>query len=181
MTDGAPLDAEVRHVALVGLMGSGKTTVGRILAERSGRPLIDTDDLVEHATGMSIAQLFTREGEAAFRRYEVHSLARALAHVEPSIVATGGGIVLSEKARSLLRRDATVVWLRASPERLAERLDGDGGRPLLQAREVGEVLAELHRHRAPLYEAVADAVIDSDGPDPIGVADEVAAVLGWTS
>ncbi|MGY6502304.1 MAG: shikimate kinase [Acidimicrobiales bacterium] len=170
-----------RHVALIGLMGSGKTTVGRLLAERSHRPLVDTDSLVEAATGQSVAELFGGEGEAAFRRYELDCLARALARSEPSIVATGGGIVLTDAARNLLRRDATVVWLRAAPSTLAARLGDDITRPLLADRDPVDVLTDLETRRSVLYDEVADVVVDADGPDPVDVADRVAAVLGWTS
>ena len=167
-----------RHIALVGLMGSGKTTLARLLAQRLDRALTDTDQLVSEATGMTIAQLFSAEGEAAFRRYELECLRRALARTEPSVIATGGGIVLSPEARSLLGIDARVVWLRATPEILAERIVADGARPLLADRNPLRVLREIAEQRGPLYEAVADAIVDAGHRDPNDVADEVVRVMG---
>jgi shikimate kinase len=166
------------HLVLVGLMGTGKTTVGQHLSERLGRPLVDTDELVEVATGRSIHDLFSTKGEAAFRRYELDSLTRALAREEPSVIATGGGVVTTAEARHALRTEV-VVWLRASPETLAERLDGDATRPLLGGRNPLEVLRELSEHRKGFYQEVATATVESDGCAPDKVADEVLDVLGW--
>jgi shikimate kinase len=167
------------HLALVGLMGSGKSSVGRLLAERLGRTLIDTDEQVEAATGTTIGELFSTRGEAAFRRYELDTLQRSLARAEPVVIATGGGVVTTSEARRALALDATVVWLRASPEALAGRLHGDTTRPLLGDRDPVEVLSELHEHRAPLYEEVADVIVDVDHDEPSRVADRVLDVLGW--
>lgn len=167
------------HLALVGLMGTGKSSVGRILAERTGRELIDTDALVQGITGRSIGELFAGEGEAAFRRYELDSLHRSLARNEPVIVATGGGVVLTPDARQALERDATVVWLRADPDLLARRLDGDRSRPLLSGHDPLATLRDLHDHRAPLYAEVADVVVDIGDRSADEVADEVLDVLGW--
>lgn len=167
------------HLALIGLMGSGKSSVGRILADRLDRVLIDTDHQVEAATGRPIAELFVAQGEAAFRRYELQSLRRALARTEPVVVATGGGVVTTPDARRALKIDAITVWLRADPKVLAERLDGDRNRPLLMGRDPVEVLGELHRQRGPLYEQVASMVVDVDDLEPDQVADEVLTVLGW--
>jgi shikimate kinase len=167
------------HLALVGLMGSGKSSVGAVLAERLGRVLIDTDHLVEANTGTTIAHLFQSQGEAAFRRFELDSLGRALAREEPSVIATGGGIVTSPQARRMLSIDATVVWLQARPEVLAGRLGGDVSRPLLGGREPLTVLTELLEARAPLYAEVADVEVDAGGNDPEQVAEAVLDVLGW--
>jgi shikimate kinase len=174
---GPTRDAPI-HLALVGLMGSGKSSVGRVLADQLDRVLIDTDELVERVTGESISELFRSRGEAAFRRYELDSLGRALARSTPSVIATGGGVVTTPKARRMLARDATVVWLRARPESLLERLRGDATRPLLGDRDPLTVLRELHEHRSPLYAEVADLVVDVDGHRPEQVAAEVLDALG---
>ena len=167
------------HLALVGLMGSGKSSVGRVLADRLERILVDTDHQIESVTGRSISELFAVEGEAAFRRYELLSLRRALARTEPIVVATGGGVVTTAEARRALELESRTVWLRAEPAVLAERLDGDRSRPLLMGRDPVDALAELHRHRGPLYEQVADVVVDVDHLDVVQVADQVMTVLGW--
>lgn len=172
-------DAGVRHhIALVGLMGSGKSSIGAILAERLRRVLIDTDHLVETHTGTSIAELFASKGEAAFRRYELDSLMRALARDESSVIATGGGVVTSSDARQMLALDATVVWLRASPQVLAQRIHNDATRPLIGGRDPVEVLTELDAERAPLYAEVAHAEVDAESGDPEQVAMAVLDVLG---
>jgi shikimate kinase len=168
-----------QHLALVGLMGSGKSSVGRVLATRLERELIDTDALVEAATGRPVNEIFASEGEEAFRRYELNSLTRALSRSAPAVVATGGGVVITADARQALRRNATVIWLRADPSVLARRLEGDRTRPLLADRDPLARLKELHDHRAPLYEEVADAVVEADGDNPSEVAEQVLDVLGW--
>lgn len=168
------------HLALVGLMGSGKTTVGHILAARLARTLIDTDDLIESATGKTIPELFSSEGEPAFRRYELDSLTRALARSELSVIATGGGVVTTPEARRMLELDATVVWLRASPELLAKRLGDDPSRPLLAGRDPLEAIRDMSVHRTPWYEEVADFIVDADDDDADRVADAVLDVVGLT-
>jgi shikimate kinase len=166
------------HLALVGLMGSGKSTVGRLLAERLGREFIDTDEQVELATGMSVAELFSRLGEEAFRRYELETLSRALSHRVPVVIATGGGVVTTPRARRALERDGLVVWLRASPEALAARLEGDDSRPLIGDRDPLTVLRSLDEQRRPLYEEVADLVVDVDDLPPDRVAELVLEMMG---
>jgi shikimate kinase len=165
-------------VVLVGLMGSGKSTVGRLLAERLACDFVDTDDQVEQATGSTVNELFATHGEASFRRYELDSLTRSLARPTPAVIATGGGVVTTTDARRALRHAAMVVWLRASPEALAERLDDDDTRPLLGGRDPRDVLHELHEHRASLYDEVAQVVVDVDQEEPARVADRVLELLG---
>jgi len=154
-----------RHLALVGLMGSGKTTVGRKLAARLGRPFIDADEALAVTTGRTVRQWFDDSGEAAFRAKEVDVLAQLLASDDPSVIATGGGIVCTEAGRALLNGpDVTVVWLRASPafvaNRVAQKANKDH-RPLLDA----DPRVVLDRHAAErnhLYAEVADLVVDVD-------------------
>src|SRR5581483_3263648 len=119
-------------IALVGLSGTGKSSVGRRLAERLGWPLIDTDVLIERNAGRTIPQIFAQDGEAGFRDLEAAALREALSQ-PPAVVATGGGIVLREQNRALLRAQARVVWLDASTGTLTARLAAhDEARPLLQ-------------------------------------------------
>lgn len=175
-----PLRDESDHIALVGLMGSGKTSVGEVLARLIGRDLVDTDQLVEANTGTTIAQLFQSEGEAAFRRYEVESLRRALMREEPAVIATGGGIVTSPVARHMLTVNSTVVWLRADPAVLAVRLGDDDTRPLLGERDALEILTGMHETRGPLYSEVSDLVVDAGVGGPEAVAAVILDALGWS-
>ena len=106
---------------LVGMMGSGKTTVGRLVAQRLGRRFVDSDEQVEARAGRTVREIFEAEGEAAFRALEAGALAEALAAPEPAVVAAAGGVVLDPGNRRALREAATVVWLRAGPGVLASR------------------------------------------------------------
>lgn len=152
-----------QHVVLVGLMGSGKSTVGLALAERLGRQLLDTDALVEARAGRSIRDIFATDGEQAFRDLEAEVLAEVLAGSTPAVVATGGGVVLREANRAALRlADARVVWLCAEPATLLERVRSAPHRPLLDDDPAG-TLQRMADERAPWYRDVADLVIRVDG------------------
>ena len=110
------------HLVLVGMMGAGKTTVGRRVAALLRRPLIDSDELIEGRTGRTVRQIFETDGEPAFRALETEALVDALAEPEPLVIAAAGGVLLREENRDALRRSsAKVVWLRADPDVLAER------------------------------------------------------------
>lgn len=174
-----PERAGARPVVLVGLMGVGKSAVGRRLADRMGRPFVDTDADVAALARSTIAELFEREGEAAFRARESSALLEALAVRPPAVVATGGGVVLAERNRRLLTEQATVVWLDASPEVLAERVGAGQDRPLLAGDDPLVRLRQLDEARRPHYEAVAGLVVDATAPVDEVVA-AVAAALGAT-
>jgi shikimate kinase len=162
-----------QHVVLVGLMGSGKTTVGRALAERLQRPLLDTDELVEQRAGRTIRDIFAAEGEAAFRDLEAAVLAEVLAGDEPAVVATGGGVVLRPENRAALdAADARIVWLCAEPAVLLERLRYAGNRPLLD-HDPEATLQRMAEERAPLYREVADLVVRVDGRSTHDVVEAV--------
>ena len=167
------------HLVLVGMMGAGKTTVGRSLADRLGRPFFDSDELVEARTGRTVREIFETDGEAAYRPLETEALLDALASTTPAVVAAAGGVVLAEANRVALRRVGVhVVWLRADPGVLAERASSGGHRPLLDGDAEGN-LRRLLEPRLPLYAEVADEVIDVDGRSPGDVVElilrEVAA------
>jgi shikimate kinase len=148
-------------VVLVGLMGSGKTTVGRRLASRLERPFIDADEAAEATTGRTIAELFEVRGEDGFRDVETDVLCTVLAGPEPVVVAAGGGVVLRPANRARLKADdVTVVFLDASPAFLASRIERKAHRPLLAGdASPREVLERLHGERAELYTEVADVVV----------------------
>jgi len=163
-------------VVLVGMMGSGKSTVGRIVADRLGCGFSDTDDEVEQALGLSVQEIFERRGEAVFRRAETESLTTSLAGGAPRVLAVGGGAVLSEANRRTLRREATVVWLRAGVGTLTDRVGTGEGRPLLSGGPAIK-LAELNEERERLYGEVAHIVVDTDGLSPESVADAVVTAV----
>ena len=160
------------HLVLVGLMGSGKTTVGRACADRLGRPFVDTDDLVVAVAGMPIADYFAAYGEAAFRALEKQAVADVCASPEPLVIACGGGATNDPESRRQLQAAGVVVWLRASANVLAARVGNDAGRPLLAGDPVGS-LTRLAAAREPAYESVSDAVVDTEDRDVDEVTDAV--------
>jgi shikimate kinase len=165
------------RILLVGMMGSGKTTTGALLARRLGWDYRDSDADVEALTGHTVPEIFERDGEAAFRKVEAEVLAAACNSERPTVIAVAGGAVLSEDNRRLIRECGTVVWLRADPHRLAERVGDGAGRPLLEG-DKDEIMDRLLAERAPHYAEVADAVIDVDHLTPDQVADRVLDTAG---
>lgn len=159
------------HIFLTGFMGAGKTTVGRIVAERLGMPFVDLDADVEAREGREIAAIFADSGEDAFRCVETAVLA-ALEGAEDSVVACGGGIVLREENRALLRRLGRVFYLTVTAEEALARVGDTPGRPLL-AGKAGRMAATLLAGRDALYAAVADETIDTAAASPAEVAERV--------
>jgi len=171
-----------RPIALIGLMGAGKSAVARVLGERLGVSVADLDGMIEAVEGCSVAELFERAGEAWFRRRESELLAEAI-RSGVQVVACGGGVVLDAERRRLLRERCRVVWLEASPETAAGRLEAVDGhaasvRPLLAGQPARERLAQLLAERAPLYAEAAHARVATDGRSPEQVADAVIAAVG---
>jgi shikimate kinase/3-dehydroquinate synthase len=161
----------MRHFYLVGNMGSGKTTVGRLVAQRLQLPFYDLDRQIEQATGQTIANLFAQQGEQAFRELECKMLTQTI-FVPRSVIATGGGVVLNERNRRLMRHRGWVIYLRASPETLWQRLQHTTDRPLLRTESPYETLQAIAQQREPLYQE-ADWVIDTDALCPEEVADAI--------
>ena len=164
---------EHRHLVLVGLMGAGKTTVGQRCAEMLDRAFLDTDQLVEATAHMGVAEIFEHHGEQQFRTLERDAVVDASASPVPLVIACGGGAVLDADNRRVLRSAGIVVWLRASPAVLGERVGAGDDRPLLAGAGAPPLatLARLTASREPVYEAVAHLSVDTDGC----TVDEVAA------
>lgn len=147
------------HLLLVGMMGVGKTTIGRIVAGRLGWPLVDSDQMIEERTGRTVREIFETDGEPAFRALETEMLLEALASPEPSVIAAAGGVVLDPaNRRSINDADARVVWLVADPATLVERVERGGHRPLLDG-DPASTLRRMWDERQPLYREIADAVV----------------------
>ncbi|HSA88726.1 MAG TPA: shikimate kinase [Burkholderiales bacterium] len=149
-----------RNLYLVGMMGAGKTTVGRMLARRLKLRFVDSDQEIEARCGVKIPVIFEIEGEAGFRAREAQAIAE-LARLDGIVLATGGGVVLAPENRRLLAERGTVVYLRATPEHLYERVRQDRNRPLLATGNPLARLRELYRERDPLYRGIADLVVDT--------------------
>jgi shikimate kinase len=162
MDDAQPLRDFDRPIALVGLMGVGKTTIGRRLAKRLNRPFVDADEAVEEAAGRTVADIFADFGEAAFRDGERKVIARLFEEPKPLVVALGGGAFINEETRTLIKDRAVSIWLRADLETLMERvLRKPGQRPLLETGDPRAVMEKLNAERAPIY-AQADITVESD-------------------
>lgn len=148
------------NIFLIGLMGAGKTSVGKVLARRLGKLFYDCDHEIESATGVRIPVIFEIEGEAGFRAREIKMIAD-LVQRNNIILATGGGAVVNEQNRRALAANGTVVYLRASPHDLWQRTRHDRNRPLLQTADPLAKLAELYAERDPLYREIAHLVLDT--------------------
>lgn len=158
------------------MMGTGKSTVGRLVAAALGWSFVDSDGQVEARTGRTVRQIFETDGETAYRRLESAALADALAADEPAVVAAAGGVVLDETNRGLLAAEELVVWLHAAPEVLAERVGGGDHRPLLADDPLG-TLRRLAAERESLYREVADVEIDVATLTPRAVAERIVALV----
>ena len=154
--------ATLPRIVIVGMMGAGKTSVGRELAGKSGS-FIDLDRAIEDREGRTVREIFAAEGEAAFRELEVKMLQEVLSSSQHSVIATGGGVITTEAGRHLLKdADAYVVWLTASNEELARRATKSGARPLLDTDPLARI-DELMKQRASLYAEVANLSLETDG------------------
>ncbi len=164
------------NIFLVGLMGAGKTTVGRLLARRLKMRFVDCDHEVERRCGVKIPVIFEIEGEAGFRSREQQAIAELTA-LDGIVLATGGGAVLAEENRRRLAAAGTVVYLRARPEDLYERVRHDRNRPLLATADPLARLRELHAERDPLYRALADLVVETGSQNVQALARELFTKL----
>lgn len=152
-----------RTIALVGMMGAGKSTIGRKLAESLGMAFIDSDEEIEKAAGLSVQEIFERHGEPEFRRGERRVIERLLGGA-PIVLATGGGAYMDAETRALMKARAVTVWLKTDLDVLWRRVSRRETRPLLKRDNPRQVLADLDAARAPIY-ALADIVVTTgEGP-----------------
>lgn len=180
-----PIRASLRHnrimpaslvsrpnIILVGFMGSGKSSIGRLLATKLGFQFVDTDQLIVQQVGLEISAIFERHGEPHFREAETSALG-SLAYLERCVVATGGGIVLRERNRALLRELGFVVQLAASEEVILQRVSRNTRRPLLQTADPGATARQMLAERRPFYEQVAQFSIDTSHLNHTQVAETI--------
>lgn len=165
-----------RTVVLVGLMGAGKSAVGRRLAARLGLPFIDADTEIETAAGCTIEEIFVRDGEAVFRSSERRIIARLLAERPVHILATGGGAFMAPETRAEIKAHGVSVWLRADIEILLQRTARRTHRPLLKKGDPRTILEGLIRARHPVY-AEADVTVESDDRPPEATVETVLTAL----
>lgn len=163
-------------IYLVGPMGAGKSTIGRVLAAELDLPFRDSDRVIEERTGADIPWIFDVEGESGFRIRESGVLSE-LSEQEPMVIATGGGIILSQANRDLMRASGFVCYLTAAVDQLVERTARDKKRPLLQVENPRQKIVDLLAARDPLYRQAADFVVATDRRSPRTVAQEIAQLL----
>lgn len=167
------------NVFLIGYRGTGKSTVGRLIAQRLGRQFVDADDEIEQRAGTTIAEIFASEGERGFRDRE-SLVVSELAGRRQVVVALGGGSVLREENRNAIA-DGRVIWLQAAPETIHERVHADQTtaqrRPNLTAAGGFEEILTILQQREPIYESCADVIIDTEAKTPEQVADEILEAL----
>lgn len=167
----------MKNVVLVGFMGCGKTTVGVRLSYRLKRPVEDTDKRIEREQGMTVSEIFASHGEERFRKLETQLLERMCREESCRIVATGGGLPMRPENRSLLKKLGPVVYLRVQPETVYERLKEDRTRPLLQGGDPMGRIRSMLEQRHPVYQQVADLVVDVDELTVEEIVDKIECVL----
>ena len=161
----------MRNIVLVGFMGSGKTTVGKLIAEATGMTLLDMDSIIEERAGKTINEIFADEGEAHFRSLE-RSLVQELSATEGNIISTGGGIVLNDRNISDFEKTGLVVCLLANAETVLDRVKHDSSRPLLAGDKAAKII-ELLESRESLYESITHKIDTSGRPSPKPTAQEI--------
>ena len=172
----SPLSGINRNIYLVGMMGAGKTSIGRLLSKRSRRRFYDSDHVIEERTGVTIPTIFDLEGEQSFRDREEAVIAE-LAGLSNIVLATGGGAVLRENNRRALCSSGIIVYLRGSIEDLWRRTRKDKNRPLLLTDNPRQKLAEIYSVRDPIYSSVADIIIETGNPSMQSLEQDVEARL----
>lgn len=168
------------NIALVGFMGTGKTTVGNVLAARLGKEFIETDAMVERKTGKKIAQIFAEKGEPFFRDLETEAVKEAAARTNV-VIACGGGVVLNPASIDRLKQNGIVVLLEASQSEVLKRTAGDTGRPLLTEDDRSDKVRKLMDYRKPFYTRAADITIDTTDRSIDAIVDEILERVKYES
>lgn len=173
-----PIETHGRPIILIGLMGCGKTTIGKLVSKRTGMPLLDMDALIEEQVGKKISQIFAEQGEAHFRALETALLRYLVEHPQtpPPVISTGGGVVLRPENRQLLRSLGFVVWLNVSPHSLMHRNIRAANRPLLQTENPADTLHRLWEERSPLYRETAHRILNTSRTEVGEVCRRVCAL-----
>jgi len=161
------------NIVLIGMRGSGKTAVGKLLAKRLGKQFIEMDELIVQRVGLDIPEIVKRYGWEKFREVE-EEVTREVAELDNVVNATGGGVVTREKNVRELKKKGKLVWLKASADTLLRRIGDDQYRPSLTGRSPQEDLEAVLAERTPIYERVADFIIDTEGKSPEEVAETIA-------
>ncbi len=164
-------------VIFIGLMGSGKSTIGKLLASRLSLSFVDLDKVIVSQEGITIPDIFGTVGEAGFRKLESKCLAEVLRKSKSQVIATGGGAILSEANRELMKQSGIIVWLDADVEVLAKRITGDSNRPLLHDVNPLEKMKALTEQRNPWYAEIADLHLDTGKLSAKEAVDKIAAFL----
>lgn len=174
----AELKNIISNIILIGYMGCGKTTVGKRLAELMDFTFVDTDEMIERQQGRTISEIFGTDGEQMFRTMETTLLEQMLEGKNGRLViSTGGGMPLREENRALLSKLGTVVYLKAEPKTIYDRVKGDANRPLLQCADPFAKIQEMLAARQPVYEAAADSIMQADAPEAGEIAELIRDLL----
>ena len=168
------------NIVLIGMRGSGKTSVGKLLATRLGNKFIEMDEMITEKAGMSIAEIVARHGWPEFRDIEAE-ITRTAAGMDNTVNATGGGVVTREENIRELKQTGKLVWLRASLETLLKRTQDDSSRPSLTVKPPEEEMADILRERRLAYERAADFIVDTDDATPEAVAETIVRLLAQGS
>jgi shikimate kinase len=161
------------NIILIGFMGSGKTSVGRLLADRTGYYFKDTDELIVDKEGREIEEIFHTHGEDYFRNLETELLETVMDDLDKTVLSTGGGIPVRDRNVNLLRKMGHIIYLRTSTSTIIKRLAGDTSRPLLQGDNPSEKVERLLSSRVPIYERAADIIIDTDDKSKAQIVNEI--------
>jgi len=166
------------RIALVGYRGSGKSTIGKILAEKTGWELVCLDELIEKRAGKSIPEIVEQEGWERFRQLE-REILKEVIKKDPAIFDLGGGVVEREENRKLIKENCFVVWLKASPEVLAERIKHSQNRPSLTGKDFLEEISEVLARREPLYQELAHLELNTEQKPPQELAEKILENLNF--
>ncbi len=170
---------DLKNIFFVGLMGAGKTTIGRLIAKQLGMDFYDSDHEVERKTGVKIPLIFELEGEAGFRKRETAAI-QELCQLHNIVLATGGGAVLAPENRELLKKHGTIIYLRANVNDLWHRTRNDKTRPLLQGVNIKNKIEQLHQARHPIYTEMADFIVDTGVQSASDIGQQIEQLLNPT-